>query len=156
MISYPANGRNQQSRRMKMNTMQPPDFYQIAQESIGQYLTMQDWGTKLVVFPDADEPGGYGWDFVPSGTVSTTAVAAATCPGIGNLDSSDFTEGFAEYDEETDAYVTTDDYGQSPGRVIGDLAAVILECVRDGDVIRFTDDLEEKLKEDYQNQTTEA
>lgn len=64
------------------------------------------------------------------------------CPGIGNLDSEFFTEGFVSYDEELGAYTEL-----KTGRVVGDLSDVIRECCREGDVERFMEDLVSALLE---------
>lgn len=51
-----------------------------------------------------------------------------SCPGAGNLDSDYFTEGFASWDEDLEAYVEIDG-----GRVIGSFDDVVEETVKNGE-----------------------
>jgi len=68
-------------------------------------------------------------------------VARVQCPGIGNLDSTYFTEDFAAIDDNGE-YIEI-----SSGRKIGELDAVIKECCQDGDMIGHTEDLIDALVE---------
>jgi hypothetical protein len=72
-------------------------------------------------------------------------LARVPCPGIGNLDSTEFTRDFCDEDvpggygpgrNERGDYVEN-----GSGRVIGDLADVIRECCQDGDMSEYMDDL---------------
>ncbi|MBW1936909.1 MAG: hypothetical protein JRI84_15430 [Deltaproteobacteria bacterium] len=60
------------------------------------------------------------------------------CPGLNNIDTSYFTEGFVEWDDEKEAYISI--LPGDEGRIVGDLWDVVLECIRDGSV---ADDLRE-------------
>ena len=74
-------------------------------------------------------------------------VASVNCPGIENLDSSYFTTDFVEYDEDnTGTYFEIE-----TGRKVGELEDVIYECVRDGDLSNYFDDLEARLEEAMKN-----
>ena len=108
------------------------DFSNIVSYSdLADYLTAE-YGHDLAVFDDGSV------EIIESATVYKTGgpIARAKCPGIGNLDSSVFTDGFVEWDDENGAYVVV-----SGPRIVGGIADVIRECCRDGDVTDFYDDL---------------
>lgn len=69
-------------------------------------------------------------------------VAVIETPGIGNLDSYIFTEGFVVWDEDQEVYVVDDDlrFRRDGGRVVGDLEDVIQEVIDEGDIEAFIDD----------------
>ena len=113
------------------------DLHEVAEKHISDYLTA-DFGQWLVV----DFSGNvYLQD---STTLSGDEIVSVKCPGINNLDSTQFLEGFAEWDEEKGAYVTIPPQPDA-GRVVGDLKDVIRECCETGDVTGFIDDLEADL-----------
>lgn len=68
-------------------------------------------------------------------------VARVKCPGIGNLDSTVFSDQYAMR-TESGQYIEIE-----TGRVIGYLADLIRETCQDGDVTEFMDELIEKLQE---------
>lgn len=116
-----------------------PDFRDIiGYEALADYLTAE-YGNDLAVFRDGSV------QIVQSNSSfrrEDAPVARVKCPGVGNLDTSVFADGFVDFDEDAGVYATIvarEDSGRI--RVVGDLAAVIMECCRDGDVSRFYDDL---------------
>lgn len=72
------------------------------------------------------------------------------CPGIGNLDSTEFTEGFVKWDEEKGAYVTIPGY-EDAQRVVGGLVDVIRECCEYGDMSTDIEELAKALEESTRN-----
>lgn len=75
-------------------------------------------------------------------------VARVKCPGIGNINTEYFTEGFCSQDQEQlGAYVVDDPLRQDRGRVVGNFEAVVRECCDDGDVSVLLDELIENLQE---------
>jgi hypothetical protein len=113
------------------------DLHEVAAKHISDYLTA-DFGKRLVV----DFSGNvYLQD---SSTFSGNEIISVKCPGLNNLDSTQFLEGFAEWDEEKGAYVTIPPQPDD-GRIVGDLKAVIRECCETGDVTGFIEDLETDL-----------
>lgn len=112
----------------------------VSHEALEAYLTA-DYGQTLLLWPDGhfvlQGQGTWSrWDEEP--------LAAIRCPGIENLDSHIFTEDFVAYDDRIGAYVTIEPQ-PDPGRIVGDLAEVIAECVRDGDVTGDMEDFEAAL-----------
>lgn len=112
-------------------------------EVLLQYLTAE-WGMDLRIWSDKT------WDleqyntqeiseFKPHEGHEPHVIARIRCPGMANLDSSDFTTDFCEWDEDKEAYVTPD------GRVIGSMADVIRHCIEAGDMTTYYDELQEKL-----------
>ena len=123
----------------------------ISYENLADYLTA-DFGSDLVVWPDDSvnltESSITRW-------AEVQPVARVRCPGIGNLDSSVFTDEFVEWDEGLGAFVVTGEHRDDKGRAVGGLEDVIAECCRDGDVTEFMDDLISALErsaseEDFQ------
>lgn len=111
--------------------------------ALADYLTAEH-GMDLCVWADGSH------SLVEQSTVwrSEGPVSRVRCPGIGNLDSEAYTLGFASWDDDKAAYVVDGDYMQDTGRVVGQLADVIRECVADGDVLTETNELLERLQED--------
>lgn len=70
----------------------------------------------------------------------TAPICRVKCPGIGNLDSTVFSEGYANRDESGVYY----DYD---GLRIGTLVDLIIDCCEHGDVSSFIEDLVEKCIE---------
>jgi hypothetical protein len=69
-------------------------------------------------------------------------VARIQCPGIENLERSDFTTDFAHWDETVGAYIE-----DGTGRIIGDFEAVIRECCRDRTITGYMDDFRQDITE---------
>ena len=112
----------------------------VSHEALEAYLTA-DYGQTLLLWPDGhyclqDQNTWSKWREEP--------LAAVRCPGIGNLDSTVFTQDFVKYDSSAGAYVTIEPQ-PDPGRVVGDLSDVIAECIRDGDVTADMEDFEAAL-----------
>lgn len=101
-------------------------------QALADYLTA-DYGQDLRVFPDGAH------DLAPSNTYEVGPCVRIKCPGIGQLDSTYFTEGFVDRDD-SGTYCE-----RNTGRPVGDLAAVIRECVRDGDVEDLLKDMLDAL-----------
>lgn len=111
----------------------------IAEEALYQFLTAE-YGWKLVVFADGR------WCFEPSQTTfGGPVISRVKCPGIGNLDRTSFLEDFAR--EVDGKYVSIED-----GHPIGDgsLEDLIKDCVANGDMEDFIDELERRLIESFQ------
>lgn len=113
------------------------DLHEVAEKHISEYLTA-DFGKRLVV----DFSGNVY--FQESSTFSADEIISIKCPGINNLDSTQFLEGFVEWDDDKGAYVTIPPQPDA-GRVVGDLKDVIRECCETGDVTGFIEDLEADL-----------
>ena len=113
------------------------DLHEVAEKHIADYLAA-DFGQRLVI--------GFSGNVYLQGssTFSGDEIVSVKCPGINNLDSTYFLEGFAEWDEEKGAYVTIPPQSDA-GRVVGDLKDVIRECCEVGDVTGFIEDLETEL-----------
>lgn len=126
--------------------MKTIDFLDIiTTDHLAAYLTAE-WGHDLAVFADGrveiiESAIGFTSDAAP--------VSRVRCPGIGNLDSSTFTEGFVSWDDEEGAYVVTAKYRDDRGTVVGQLADVIRDCCKFGDVSDFYDDLIDVLEERF-------
>lgn len=104
---------------------------------------VSEYGSDLAVWAD-------GRISIVSSTDSWTAgespVARVPCPGIGNVDSSYFREGFVNWNDDEGAFVTIEG-SDDAGRVVGQLEDVIKECCQDGDVEGYYDDLMSKINE---------
>jgi hypothetical protein len=112
----------------------------IASAAIADYLTA-DYGCWLAVWDS-----GY-WEIRPAGeTLPPACVAAVKCPGIGNLDSTVFSDGWVTRQDDG-SYIVTGEFHDDQGRVIPDLDHMIRECCRDGDVSDFVDQLAAALTE---------
>src|SRR5574343_1904780 len=70
------------------------------------------------------------------------------CPGIGNLDSTIFSDGYAKRDPESGIYYDYD------GFRIGDLADLIVDCCENADMSNFIDEIV-TLAETYASNTNE-
>ena len=96
------------------------------------------FGSQLLIWKDGTV------SILPSGTAlqdNSDVVASVKCPGLNNLDTSYFTDGFVEWDEEKEAYVSV--LPGDEGRIVGDLWDVVLECIENGSV---ADDLRSELE----------
>lgn len=111
-------------------------------KNLADYLTA-DYGNDLAIWDD-------GKVSIVSSNETWAAgqgpLARVPCPGIGNVDSSYFREGFVEWNDDEGAFVVTEG-NDDAGRVVGQLSDVITECCRDGDVEAFYDDLVKKVHE---------
>lgn len=120
------------------------DFREVITESVlADYLTAE-YGHDLAVWQDGScqiIESGLRWR-----SNQNSHVARVKCPGIGNLDSTIFSDQFAERDEFTGQYREIE-----TGRVIGDLSDLINETCKDGDVSAFMDDLIDQLEESYRS-----
>ena len=105
--------------------------------ALANYLTA-DYGCVLAVYLDGEYRIHEASYVLPN-----DVIASIKCPGMHQLDSTYFTEDFCEYDEDAGIYRE-----HNTGRIIGDLEAVIRECVRDGDVEAFLDHMLEALESD--------
>lgn len=108
----------------------------LSDEALEDYLTAE-YGGWLCLWEDGyhcinDSSYTLVYDIQPIGV--------AKCPGIGNLDSTMFSDGFAYRNEEDGMYYTLED-----NTLVGDLAELIHDCVVNGDVTGFMDDLVEQL-----------
>ena len=114
------------------------DFRDVVSYSdLADYLTAE-YGNDLVVFDDgAVSIIDSNLIFIDNGPD-----ARVRCPGIGNLDSTMFSEGFAERDEFTGIYRTIDKQEK-----IGTLEDLIRYSCMFGEVTDFYDELIEKLVE---------
>lgn len=109
---------------------------------LASFLTVE-YGNDLAVWAD-------GSISIVSSTDSWTAgespVARVPCPGIGNIDSSYFKEGFVNWSDDEGAFIVTEG-NDDAGRVVGQLEDVIRECCQEGDVESYYDDLMSKINE---------
>lgn len=105
---------------------------------LGLYL-IAEYGHDLAVWIDGTV------DIIESNTRyrdnDDAPIARARCPGIGNLDSTVFSNGYAERDESGIYFEI------KTGRRIGDLIELIRESCAQGDMSSFYDDLIDKLYE---------
>ena len=111
----------------------------VTYDHLADYLCAE-YGHDLAIWPDGfvttvETSIGFHHDEQP--------LTRIPCPGIGNLDSAYFAQGFCD-DERTDdgEYVENE-----TGRVIGSLADVIRECCRDGDMTEYMDALVTALEQ---------
>lgn len=119
------------------------DFREVITESVlADYLTAE-YGHDLAVCQDGScqiIESSLRWH-----SNQNAPVAMVKCPGIGNLDSTTFSNQFADRDE-SGIYLEI-----ATGRVIGDLSDLINETCRNGDVSDFIDDLIDQLEESYRS-----
>jgi hypothetical protein len=114
-------------------------LHTLAYEDLVRYLTAE-FGHRLCLWDDgrvAIVEASVSWRDGP--------IAETGCPGIGNLDSTKWTDDFVERSDDDGLY-----YEIGTGRLVGDLAAVIRECCRDGDVEDEMDDLRMRLRDDFE------
>lgn len=116
----------------------------ITTSHLADFLTAE-WGQRLVVWPNGTV------SLVDASTAWRTnddaPIAEVRCPGIGNLNTDYFTEGFAQK-ELSDEGDWTGQYTETgTDRVIGTIEDVIFECCRYGDVTAEMDELIERLTE---------
>lgn len=114
------------------------NFREIITTSVlAEYLTAE-YGHDMAIWPDGSteiiEPS-LCWRHD-----DTAPICLVKCPGIGNLDSTAWSEGYAKRDESGIYY----DYD---GYRIGTLADLILDCCETGDVSSFIEELVEKCEE---------
>ena len=76
-------------------------------------------------------------------------VAVLKTPGIGNLNSNEFTNGFVSWNEEIESYVVTGEYHEDQGRIVGQLEDVIEECIIDGDITPWIEQWKKEIKQYY-------
>lgn len=112
----------------------------VSHEDLGEFLTAP-WGHRLAVYRDGSVHVGesVGREIDPD----EQPIAMVPCPGIGNLAAAEWADGWCEYAEGRAAYIETE-----TGRVVGDLADVVRECCRVGDVSTESEDLITRLVED--------
>lgn len=117
------------------------DFSEVIDADIVfQYLTA-DWGEWLGLYFDDGKFSVLIGDAIGNEIdPRERPIAVVQCPGIGNIDSTDFTENFAEMIDGEYREIET-------GRVIGSLADVILKCCEDGDVTNYIDEITHTLFE---------
>jgi hypothetical protein len=111
----------------------------IGSQELADYLTAPH-GYDLAVWENgwvSPTPSHLSW----ASDDDDAPVARTRCPGIGNLDSTLFSAGWATRDPDTGEYRAAD------GRVIGYLEEMIRECCRSGDVSAFREDLIDALVE---------
>lgn len=113
------------------------NFREIITTSVlADYLTAE-YGYDLVVWQDGTT------DFVPYNfrfRHDEQPICRVKCPGIGNLDSTVFSEGYAKRDHGI--------YYDYDGYRIGTLADLIEDCCENGDMTAFIDDLVENCEAD--------
>lgn len=115
------------------------NFRDIITESIlADYLTAK-FGHDLAVWPDGSTEiieSNLRWR-----SNDNAPIVRVECPGIGNLDSTIFSDRYADR-TESGQYVEI-----GTGRVIGDLSDLIRETCLDRDVSDFMDELINKIEE---------
>lgn len=119
----------------------PPDFNDVISYShLADYLTAE-FGKDLVVFDDGSV------EIIESNLVwkSGGPVARVKCPGIGNLDSTLFSDVFAKRDE-SGIYWEIETHER-----IGSLEDLIRYSCAYGEVTDFYDELIEKLVESIES-----
>jgi len=82
-----------------------------------------------------------------SESLNPDSVVVFKTPGMGNLDSSKFTEDFVyEHEIEYDTHSEYQYVEKDTGRVVGSLHSVIMECIRDGDMSEYIDYYEYEIR----------
>lgn len=115
----------------------------ITDEVYYQYLTAP-YGERLGIYLNDGEVEAYvGQDVGREIAEEELPIAAVKVIGFGNLDMSDYAEGFAIYDRETGLYVTDD------GRELTD-AELLWVVITEGDITEEREALIERLIEDYE------
>jgi len=108
------------------------DIHKVDLDKILTHDLFSDAGARIYVFPEGevlvtDSSGEFMTD-VPHFMLKTAI-------GLNNLDGSYFTEGFADFDEDTGIY-----YSVETGEEIGDFAAVVASALEVGDFTDWHDD----------------
>lgn len=110
----------------------------IATDVLCDYLTAE-YGYDLAIWPDGST------EIIDSSICwrhdDTAPICRVKCPGIGNLDSTVFSDGYAKRDHESGIYYDYD------GLRIGTLADLIEDCCENGDMTAFIEELVEKCEE---------
>ena len=115
----------------------------ITDEVYYQYLTAP-YGERLGIYLNDGEVKAYvGRDVGREIAEEELPIAAVKVIGFGDLDMSDYAEGFAIYDRETGLYVTDD------GRELTD-AELLWVTITEGDITEEREALIERLIEDYE------
>jgi len=111
----------------------------ITPEIFAQYV-IANWGERIGIYPDGSVSIGQsiGMEIAEE----EQPIVMAKCSGIGNIDTSYYSEGWTEYDSETGEYITED------GRHL-DESEMITECCIEGDVSEEIHGLVETLIDDY-------
>ena len=109
------------------------NFREIITTSVlADYLTAEH-GHDLAIWPDGST------EIIESSLCwrhdDTAPICRVKCPGIGNLDSTVFSDGYAKRDHESGIYYDYD------GLRIGDLADLIVDCCENGDMSNFIDEI---------------
>ena len=133
---------------LQLNALDKTDktiMYHVMMKSFGEldrpykalrtYLT-SSYGLDLVIKPDGK---WYSISYSRTNENDDEGTVRVRCPGVENIDSTDFTEDFVERREDG-VY-----YELETGRKVGDLVDVIDECIEDGDVEKFLDNLKSEI-----------
>lgn len=110
----------------------------ITTDVLCDYLTAEH-GHDLAIWPDGSTEiieSSLNWHHNQN-----APICRVKCPGIGNLDSTVFSEGYAKRDHESGIYYDYD------GLRIGNLADLISDCCETGDMTAFIEELVEKCEE---------
>lgn len=104
---------------------------------LAEEMLINEYNLKIIIWEDGDITSIGAQEEVYHGVA-----AILRSYGTGNLDTSYFTNDFAQYDKEIDTYIEI-----NTGRKIGDIEDVIRECIKDGDMTVFYDDWKEQILE---------
>jgi len=112
----------------------------ITPEIFAQYV-IANWGERIGIYPDGSVSIGQsiGMEIAEE----EQPIVMAKCSGIGNIDTSYYSEGWTEYDSEIGEYITKD------GRHLSESEMIIESCT-EGDISQEIEGLVETLLEDYQ------
>lgn len=111
----------------------------VNEDQLCQWLLAQ-WGNSLAIYEDGQVV--VGQDVGNEINPDERPFAGMVCPGIGNIDTTQYTEDFVTQDHETREYIVNE-----TGERI-DLEEVIRRCCDEGDVSNDLESLRDKLIED--------
>jgi sporulation protein YlmC with PRC-barrel domain len=116
------------------------------QELLKEILLDENIGNKVVIWKDGGVSTiGNSESFRDGSDV----IAEIKTPGLHAMDSSFFTDGFCEWNEEKESYFT------DSGRKVGDLYDVVLECIENGDMSCFLNDYLNEIRDQYEEKEKE-
>ena len=110
------------------------NWNEIAYDALETYLLGEG---SIIIFEDGN------WDIEDAGSTNMNAIARVRCLD-GDVDETFFTEDFVLWNDEEGYYEEL-----VTGRKVGDLEDVIRECIKEGDMERYIEEIERKLKKSY-------
>ena len=129
--------RKRQNKKMEEKEVEKTIREAITNDVVAQYYTAE-WGDIFAVYPDGSI--GVGPSVGMEIAEDERPITQIGCPGVDNLDSWFWTDGWTTRDEETGEYITED------GRRL-DLAECIVDCCKNGEISEEKEAIIESLIE---------